>query len=654
VSISQPSHEVYYINVPEVKLLVATFQYNFFTPDECVNETGGVPANFLSRPGSEIDSDFIQYSLTRAPRLVSFSWTNPKLADVGSQVTELAQRNNSFRTTGAQNGSLILDNIDKVISEDNFATNNFASVNFHDGAIDAKIHELVSGTIVTETLENGQDPNTSPYKAAQRLIPTLPTSIAPHFVFQAMTAPAPGLNSGLTFYVPPATSAGASTGGGLGRASTSSRVTSNYFDRLKAVRTNTQINTKFIHDLINRTIVEAGSPQAVDLVNMHQFSKQAQQATNQRFSPAISEQDYKTYLPYVSAKQGTAAGHVDKYAAEIVGYIIDKFAVNADGSTTAEDPIIIDSATANISADYQVKFNANYCYAIRTVAQLTIPAIDDDDGSVATIKVLVSSKPSNKVYVSTLKLDAPPPPGDVNFYWNYETSKLMVTWAFPVTSERDIAQFQVFRRETTNDCYELQKQYNFDTSAVPWPTSQNPDPVLVERLSSPAAYWIDDDFSMDRNSSQQRGYIYSIVALDAHGLTSNYSAQFQVWFDRFKNKLQKVLVSHAGAPIPYPNMYFEGDLFVDTIQVSGPNATQIKLYFNPEYYYLYDDRNRYVKVLETAQSGGSYKLQFINVDNAKTQDVDITINDLTKITTKKLSYPTVRFGPKRVPQRSQT
>ena len=82
------------------------------------------------------------------------------------------------------------------------------------------------------------------------------------------------------------------------------------------------------------------------------------------------------------------------------------------------------------------------------VAMLTMPAIDDNTGEVATIKILVSSKPSNKVYVNTLQLDAPPPPCDVNFIWNYETSKMMVTWSFPVTSERDIKQFQVYRRSS--------------------------------------------------------------------------------------------------------------------------------------------------------------------------------------------------------------
>ncbi len=652
MSISQPSHEIYYINVPEVKHLEAVYHYNFFTPNECVSDTGGVPSNILVRPGSEIDSDFIQYSMQRAPRVVSFSWTNPKLADVGNQVNEQALRNNAFKSTGKQKGSLILDNIDKVVSEDNFSTNNFTSINFHDGEIDDKVHELVSGSMMQATLEEASDPKTSPYKAAQRLIPLLPHTITPHFIFQAMTIPKA---IGATFYMPAAASASASTGGGLGRASTSSRVTSEYFRRLKAVKTNTQINNKFIKDLVNRTITDPTTTHAGALVNMHQYAKQAQHATNQRFSPAVSDRDYKSFVPYVSVKHHGSAGHTEKYGAELVGYIIDKFEITKNGKTKRHDPIVIDSPHPNVTADFRVKFNSKYCYTIRTIALLTTPAINDDDGSVATVQMLVSSKPSNKVYVSTLKLDAPPPPGDVSFYWNYQinpkTGKpfgLMVTWAFPVTSERDIAQFQIFRREHTNHCFELQKQYNFGTSVVTWPLAETPDPSLVEHLKEPVGYWRDEDFNMDVNSCPGKGLIYAVGSIDEHGLISQYSAQYRVWYDLFQNKIVKELVSHMGAPMCYPNLYLDGDLFVNSIRVSGPHSQTMKLYFNPEYYYLYDDRNRYVKVLQTQQDGGSYRMQFINTDNAKSQTIDINIDDRTKISSKKLSYPMIRFGPQRV------
>ena len=146
------------------------------------------------------------------------------------------------------------------------------------------------------------------------------------------------------------------------------------------------------------------------------------------------------------------------------------------------------------------------------------------------------------------------------------------------------------------------------------------------------------------NTSESRGYIYALGAIDAHGLVSNYSAQFLVWFDRYQNKLQRRLVSHTGAPKSYPNMYIEGELFVNTIVTSGkPN---MRLYFNPQYYYYVDDEHRCVPVVRTKQTGGRYKLQFMNVDNFKSTEVDITIDDRTTFVSP-LPQPGIVIGPKR-------
>lgn len=647
--ISQPSHEIYAVVVPEAKGFQATYLYNFFVPDESVNETGGIPASALTRPGSEVDAAYIQYSTTRIPRFVEFSWTRPNLSDVGNSVNEQSRRNTSFGGSGAQDGSLILNNLSKIISEDDFSTSNFSSVHFHDGEIDDKVHDIVSGSLVQLTLEQDTDGNTSPYKASHRLAPLLPPAkVAPHFITQAMTLIK---SQGLKFYLPPNAQNGTGPKPGAMLPKNGVLYKQDYFENLKNFSITTQINNKLLQDLVGRTIKDPTAPQAGDLVNMHGYSKQAKQATNKRFSPAVSESDYKTFLPYIDAQRSRTSAHADKYGAVIVGYIIDKFEVHPNGTLVSKPPIIIDSGNASTCADFQVKFNARYCYCARTIAQLTMPAIDGDTGEVASIKVLVSSRPTNKVYVSTLKLDPPPPPRDVDFVWNYGTNQLLVTWAFPITSERDIAQFQIFRRPSINECFELQKVYNFGTSLTPFPSGESPDGRLVENLTSPATFWIDDEFDWNVNTSRQKGLIYSVCAIDEHALTSNYSAQFVVWFDRFKNKLQTALVSHAGAPKPYPNLYLEGTLFTNTIRVAGNGSKQMKLYFNPEYYYLTDDHNRTIRLLQTNQTGGYYKLQFINTDNLKAADLDIYIDDrTTQNRSRPLKGPIVSFGPKRMVQ----
>lgn len=652
MSISQPSREIYVVDVPEIKNFESIYHYNFYVPDESVNETGGVPSNILARSAGEVDSTFIQYSITRVPRFVEFRWTKPHLADVGNQITERGLRDNVFRSDGDQDGSLILRNINKIVHEDDFSSNHFSSVHFHDGELDDKIHELVSGTLVQRMLEEERPTNVSHYKASQRLIPYLPPYLNPHYIFKALTTPKYAY--GATFYLPGGTDPARKVASPAARSDTGTRVMDNFFSRLHKVTTNVQINTKFMHDLVNRTIKDPTATNAGNLMSMHEYSKQAKQAANQRFSTALSEQDFKTYVPFVSLKRQGDQAHHEKHGSKIVGYIIDKLEVLDDGTTREHPPIIVDNAHINTTADYQVKFNANYVYTIRAIALITMPAIDDDSGDVATIKVLVSSKPSNKIYVSTLNQDAPPPPANLNFVWDYENNQLMVNWNFPTNSHRDIKKFQVFRRSSIDHSFELQKVYDFNDNQTPFPPAEEPDEELVERIRNPVTFWFDEEFDWQLHTSREKGLIYAVASIDAHELTSNYSAQYRVWFDRFKNQLVKELVSHAGAPKPYPNLYLQGSLYENTIRVRGNHSRRMKVYFNPEYYYLTDDRNRYIKVMQTKQTGGSYRLQFINVDNLKSANLDITIDDRSLATTRAIAYPTIMFGPKRKPIKDQT
>jgi hypothetical protein len=648
MSISQPSKLVYVIEVPKVRNFTAEFKYNFFTPDEIINDTGGVPAEALARPASNIDADFIQWSLTRVPREVDFSFSLPKIAEIGNVVSELQQRNNKHKNTGTQYGSLIQDNIDKIIDEDYFSLNGFVAVSFHDGQIDDKIHSLVSGTLTMSTLEDEHQSNTSHYRASQRLVAVLPKRIQPHFVFRGMSMPHRAY--GGRFY--PLRIKGRVRSPTRHPKSPPIRFIDHYFDRLKKVAIHGQVNSKLFQDLVQKTISDPTSVHAADVATMHSFAKQAKQATNHRFSPAVAEQDYKTFVPFISVKkQGTAAHH-DKYSAEVVGFIIDKFEQLPDGTTKKLEPIVIETPHAALSADFKIKFNSTYCYSIRTIAQLTLPAIDDSNFDVATVKVLVSSKPSHKIYVPTSKFDAPPPPGDIDFVLNYETNKLLVTWAFPVWSQRDVKKFQIFRRKNINHPFELQKEYNFDDSVAQakliFNDNERPDPTLVEVLAAPCQFYIDDEFDVTVNTSKEKSFIYAVSCIDAHGLSSALSAQYRVWYDPFKNKLLSEHVSHLGAPKCYPNLYLDGDIFTNTIKVSGPSSKSMKLYFNPEYYVVYDDNERTDHVVATQQKGGSYKLQFINMDNGKAHDIDIFIDDQLSVDQRTLATPQYVFGPRRV------
>ncbi len=649
MSVSHPSREIYVADVPEVQRLVGTFQYNFFTPDESVSESGGVPSQFLERSTTDIDASYMQYATTRAPRFVRFSWKLPRLADPGNMATDRAIRNNVFRSK-AQNGSLISDNIDKVVTEDQFASNNFVGVTFIDGEIDDKMHHLVSGSF-SQMTHNGQahDHNVSHYKAANKLHSMGPKYIKPHFLFRALGQPSRA--SGTRFF------------GLNGR-----RVLDSYLERLKNVATGAQINSKLFHDITNRSIRDPHSPYTTDLHSIHKHTKKLKTKALQRSTPMVVEADYKTFVPFIDLKVRRTSHHHDHNGAEIVGYIIDKSETTRGGHVRYHSPIIIDNPQVHVTADFQVKYGSTYTYAIRTVALFNVPAVDDDTGDIAMLKVLISSRPT-QVMVKTSENVAPPPPTDLNFTWDYErinpttsdhdhetgrpipgtgaAGSLMVHWTFPPNSQQDVKKFQLFRRKDIDHPFELIKMYDFDDSVLKYPDQEDPDPRYVEHLDSPASFFYDDDFHLATNRPSSAHFIYAVAAIDAHGLTSNYSAQYEIWFDRFENKLKKKLVSHSGAPKPYPNLYLEADTFVDTIKVSGPSSKRLTVYFNPEYYFLYDNNERLIRILATRQTGGKYRMQFINVDNQKSVNINIFINDMIRAAAKKISFPEIRFGAKR-------
>lgn len=651
MTVSKPSHEIYAVDVPEVVDFAATFRYNFFVPDESVNDTGGVPEIILLRNSSQVDADFLQFSLTRAPRLVAFQFTPPKLADVGNEVSDVDIRNNTQPDPDVS--GLISDNLDKIVTEDQFASYNFVSVHFHDSDIDTKVFFLVSSSFEQHTLGEEVDHNISHAKVADRMSTLFSEgSVSPHFLktslSQFKTATGTQFHTSDSVVGNTAGSAKSKAIKGLtllsGRNETSKL--NKYFQRLKSFNIHAQINGKLFHDVVNRSIDDPQSPFSDDLHSIYQFSKQVTSTNKQAFTLELQENDYKTFVPFVDLRIQSTAHQINRRAAEIVGYLIDKTEITRDGTTQQHPPLVIEGARLSSTADYRIRYDSTYAYTIRTIAKFTLPAIDNETGDIATVQILVSSRPSAKVYIKATEKVPPPPPAELDFTWNYETEKLLVHWSFPTNSQQDIKKFQVFRRKNVEHPFELIKMYDFDDSVVRYEDAENPDPSLIEFLKSPATFYIDDDFN------KQSRFIYSVASLDAHGMTSNLSAQFELWFDPFKNKLQKKLVSHSGAPKPYPNLYLEEEMFVDTIRVSGPHSKRLKVYFNPEFYYLYDDEERLMKVLATKQLQGEYKLQLLNVDSQRSQTLSISIDDRIKPTLQQIVFPKLTFGePKRAKKR---
>jgi len=605
---SLPSNEACTIDVKEVERFTAKFFYQHFVKDECTNDSGeSIDVDIKNVSGT----DGSNVPLKKVPRYIELKFIPVAVSseNVDNQVIKRDQAS-----------QLISDHFDSIVTEDQFSSNSFISINFHDGSMDDKIYEVVSGSLQQFMLNTEKNSNVSNNKLSKQFNSLLSDDVDADFLsskFSSLTR-----SSGASFH---------SLSEGTDRIKTAEAIdaiSSGRGDKVaiierpsRGTNVSVQLNAKIINDVLKTQIDDPTSPYSSDLQDLLNSTQSTQRTAKQR-NQIPSDEDYMTMIPFIDLDVQNSSTKHDESSRRVVGYVIDKFEIDQNQNTIEKERLIIENPFATRIIDSRVKYGSTYRYQIRTIVLFILPAVDADTGELAMVKALISSKPSRPEYVECTENQAPPVPNDVNFIWDYETEKLMVTWNLPTNPQRDIKQFQVFKRTSLESSYDLVKQFNFNDSDSPIEQNENPDPSVLEVTNSPRTFWIDEKFK--KNSK----YIYSVCSIDAHGLSSGYSAQFEVGFDIFKNKLTKSLVSHSGAPKPYPNMYVENQLFVDSIRTS--RGSRMKLYFNPEYYSLVNNQKKVIKTLSTKQDGGRYLLQVLNLDNQKVENLTITIDDQTK------------------------
>ena len=380
-----------------------------------------------------------------------------------------------------------------------------------------------------------------------------------------------------------------------------------------------QLNSKFAHDLVANAMNDPTTTFSVELAQLSSFANTLQQRARNNDQHGFDEEDYKTVINYVSA---VSAKSTDVPTTKVVGYVIEKREIFPNGNSKYHAPIVIDNPYASSAVDFRVKYGAKYEYAVKTIVEVRFPTVGIGTNKPILVTALVSSKRSISCVVDCVEISPPPSPADFMPVWDYERSKLVLTWAFPVNTQRDIKKFQVFRRKTVKLPFELLVQIDFDDSAVPADSEEGeqPDPELVEVIESPVTFFVDSEFTKDSK------YIYALCSVDAHGFSSAYSQQFELSFDRFKNVLNKKLLSPSGAPKSYPNSHLSAEPFLDVVYMAGSKV--VKLVFEPEYLSLKDSHGRLIPIIATDKTGGKYQFQFMNIDLAQQQTVEVSIQDL--------------------------
>jgi len=611
MSQSYPSKKAIITDVPEVTGFKGKFVYNFFTPDERLN--GGLTTlrSSIRDRIKGLDPSNVAGNLSSfdrfVPRYVKFSWspvvtvTDPRTSkDVAGDISIAANRH-------------------KIYDEETFAIEDFKNVSFQDTQIDQKmgffvqrlIQDIVNKNKVTRQTPMGQMSLMDLTEYANRN--TSPT-VAPDFLADALH----DLHNGSIKYF---------------NQANNKLLTDNILTDLRTVRTDVQINKKFLNTVLQTSrenpiniYYDEISNQMLDQARIEQES-----AVKNNSSTMIRGSDYDIEIAnYVDLKLVNS----DFYESQshVIGYIIEKTEIPQSNSGPIIHPeIIVETPFVGETIDFEVKYGSKYIYKIYTVVSFDVRSVNVDTSQVVAVTFLMRSKPTIQI-ITCDEAVVPPPPADFNVIWDYVKRKPSVTWSFPVNTQRDIKYFQVFRRKTVDDPFELLALYDFDDSMIRTAIQEsdirgyltNDDASLVNKTDS--THYRDDEFKQYEDS-----YIYTVCSVDAHGYSSNYSTQIQVKFNRATNSLDKKIISKSGAPKPYPNMNILEDLFVDTIKTSG--AKRMHIYFTPEYLDVYKidgGKKNSLHLLNTSKKlsdGNVYRVQMINVDLQKQEIFGIRVDD---------------------------
>tara|TARA_B100000424_G_C22866270_1_gene461427 strand:- start:100 stop:1053 length:954 start_codon:yes stop_codon:yes gene_type:complete len=241
---------------------------------------------------------------------------------------------------------------------------------------------------------------------------------------------------------------------------------------------------------------------------------------------------------------------------------------------------------------------------------------------------LIKSRPSPQTVIKCIERVPPPPPDGIFYKYDYDTDSLMINWQFPITPQRDVKKFQVFRRKSIDEGFTLLVQYDFNNSIKKWPETEEVNTDVDVKLDGSYTAYVDSEF--DRTGD----YIYTVVSVDAHNLTSNYGAQTRVKFNNLKNKIELTSVSPPGAPKQYPNFLVSPTEAqnINTVRMTedvmlDSNHQTMRIYFDPEYLKIENSRGFDQKFLTTTSNRGSYKIQILNLDRQKSRVVTLQIQD---------------------------
>ena len=587
---SLQSSPVRIFDTPEIQSISTEFVYNFFVPDERVDESGS------SRLNGSIPEEFRRQG-------------NPNFRSINANFARYV--NISFNygdvTTlfGAENADMTLNKEDiltallegKVVSETNMASRMYTALTIGNQGFDDEMNNVMR--LALNPIFESQPVGITPNNAIDDL--SSKTAISPDTLAKMLP---PTINDV------------------LGENEASHSPLTEQEPGLADVKTKIQLNKAFA-PMVFRKSVERGTSLLNGTVNS-QFVESLAQTVN---TPSLRRNIGKVpaFSPHdlsLSSKYYKPLERVDTFQpprAAVVGVVIEKKRIYK-GKKYRMPTIVIADPTPAVALDTQVAYGQTYEYVARTLSLFQLIATDIE-GRMYLATYLVASEPSQPVQSVAVETRAPSPPSDIRFFYNYTSGGLNIFWNPPVNPQRDVKYYQVFRRKNFDHPFELIHMIDFDDSVVRSLPKEEIDPSLVRSYRYPVLQYCDKEYTKDSE------FIYAVVAVDARMQSSPYSAQIYVSFDQHENDIKLKLACAEGAPKQYPNWTKEESFFQDVMKDSGHE--KVKIYFDPEVYNFIDEKgvSHPLFLGSTEDRMAKYVFQFINTDRLSESRFEVKIDN---------------------------
>ena len=565
------------------EVISSKFVYNYFTTDERINE------EFSTFPEDGVTDQAAYTSrIRKAPRYVKIDFSAPNYDNRSLGLPLLTQR---------------IANGEKIIFETAPFNSNFSAIEVADTLVDNRSYLIASTSLQFEEV-----PEPAGYVFTPPAAASTTTASPKSLIFNSLG----NIQS---------------SGYRYARTDVREEVKSQFLNDVRAFWTGMSINNLFIFDVTNQVIKDQKTIFADEVAAILDRASEIQQQSRSSSTPLkifSDAYDYSIPADQVKLLDANTFENVPETSYQLVGYVAQKFSQQIDGTLKIYDDLIFNVDKNDIEKsliDVGVRYGGIYSYQVRAVYNVnTYVAAQDVAGravGIAEVNMLFATAGSN---VDVDCVETVPPRAPEDLYFKLENNgNLFIGWRFPLNPQRDIKKFQIFRRKSVFDPFEIIGELDFDDSFSPVISTEGIPVEKIFKKRYPSTFFVDKDFNVNSK------FIYAIVSVDAHGLSSGYSAQLEVSVNLYTEALVVKPVSRPEAPKPYPNLKLLVDFFPDLIKDSGHN--KMTVYFNPSYTDLIDNNGNNINVIAYGQSAPTYKIQVLETNLAQDQVINITMTN---------------------------